>query len=831
MSSKNKKSDASAASGSGGSGRKPRFPELPPKYSSSRELRNKAEKMRRDRLNKLIEEMRSLVPMISTRTKKSDTTRSSILRLTANFLRVTRLFPNDANAEETQNSGNSFLGEGLPHLESMDGFFFILAEDGRVLYVSENIDKFIGFSQIEMMGFPIYNFTHPADQSKLQSNLSKKGNHSPCPSPGQSLRSSSPPQVPASSSSSNSHTLAVPSTYHSNIEERGPRQSFYIRLREKPLAKHDKPQYEHMHVVGHLRRTENVDEKNNSVGQNTFIGVMRPVRDRPITELSLTESIQDQYLTRHLPDGRIIYTDHRISTIAGYLPSEVKGKSAFNFFCAEDLPWTTMAMRHMFASSNGEGTTVYRLTTQTGELICLQTKGFLEFNKTTNKIESFLCINTVIRPEDTERYLNEQKERFTPFITEVQINSMAASNQSIGLALSSSMTSSSTALPLLTQDSENPSSSFLQLLSSPSEVSVISKLSTNGSPATSPPSMKSPGTGNPLKRSYTQVSPGYQEEYPFKEGPHVKKGFPSQPISNKHLSHKRKLEDSGTEQRELQGAGFLQNWQYTPARVEPVHRTEDGIRVVDIEEQFFPGDHLNPTGYKQEQDSMDIQGLMNQMNKAHQTSSTSGFLTETPSQNFPCDPQLNDTRSQMTTNGAPGPRRVGSVIRMLPQRQKVVQENSMSLEGNNDHKTPLPMHNPLDNDGFLADFLSPHTVNHPTNNSIPRESDIIKKELMNSSSSEAERIAEKLKAMLAPLSEHQNRQDMYNSRTQEKMCTQTSGLPGMDFPNHQNPSISEPDDSDLFEILDQDLIFSLDGTDNDQKLVSSLKDEVPSTSS
>ena len=35
-----------------------------------------------------------------------------------------------------------------------------------------------------------------------------------------------------------------------------------------------------------------------------------------------------------------------------------------------------------------------------------------------------------IRPEDTERYLNEQKERFTPFITEVQINSMAASNVS-----------------------------------------------------------------------------------------------------------------------------------------------------------------------------------------------------------------------------------------------------------------------------------------------------------------------------------------------------------------------------------------------------------------
>ena len=33
--------------------------------------------------------------------------------------------------------------------------------------------------------------------------------------------------------------------------------------------------------------------------------------------------MQDQYITRHLPDGRIIYADHRIATIAGYLPGEV----------------------------------------------------------------------------------------------------------------------------------------------------------------------------------------------------------------------------------------------------------------------------------------------------------------------------------------------------------------------------------------------------------------------------------------------------------------------------------------------------------------------------
>jgi hypothetical protein len=39
--------------------------------------------------------------------------------------------------------------------------------------------------------------------------------------------------------------------------------------------------------------------------------MIRPVKDRPITELSLIESIQDQYITRHLPDGKIMFADHR----------------------------------------------------------------------------------------------------------------------------------------------------------------------------------------------------------------------------------------------------------------------------------------------------------------------------------------------------------------------------------------------------------------------------------------------------------------------------------------------------------------------------------------
>ena len=85
------------------------------------------------------------------------------------------------------------------------------------------------------------------------------------------------------------------SSYSSNTDERGIRQSFFLRLKEKPLAKNDAPQvlndsnnylydflqYEHMHVVGHMKRMQNIKGKKvNVLGENTFLGVMKPVRDR-----------------------------------------------------------------------------------------------------------------------------------------------------------------------------------------------------------------------------------------------------------------------------------------------------------------------------------------------------------------------------------------------------------------------------------------------------------------------------------------------------------------------------------------------------------------------
>jgi hypothetical protein len=83
-----------------GHGKKsPKFPELPPKYSVSREWRNKAEKLRRNRLNGFMGEVKALTPIVANKTKKSETTKTNVLRAAASYIRLNQMYPNTGEDE------------------------------------------------------------------------------------------------------------------------------------------------------------------------------------------------------------------------------------------------------------------------------------------------------------------------------------------------------------------------------------------------------------------------------------------------------------------------------------------------------------------------------------------------------------------------------------------------------------------------------------------------------------------------------------------------------------------------------------------------------------
>ncbi|CAL4158452.1 unnamed protein product, partial [Meganyctiphanes norvegica] len=159
---------------------------------------------------------------------------------------------------------------------------------------------------------------------------------------------------------------------------------------------------------------------------------VRVVKDRPITELSLMESIQDEYITRHQMDGKILYTDHRISFVTGLMPGEVLGSSAFNYMHSEDMLWSIVAQKQMFSSSQGQGIVSYRLQCRDGQYVTLRSRGFLEVNKQTGQVDTFVCINTVLSVRETaEDEIRNQRRKLLPMIScqesENLLNSISSS--------------------------------------------------------------------------------------------------------------------------------------------------------------------------------------------------------------------------------------------------------------------------------------------------------------------------------------------------------------------------------------------------------------------
>lgn len=75
--------------------------------------------------------------------------------------------------------------QGTHILQSLDGFAFVLAADGRFLYISETVSIYLGLSQVEMTGSTIFDYIHQHDHAEVSEQLGlSTGNagHSPPPS-------------------------------------------------------------------------------------------------------------------------------------------------------------------------------------------------------------------------------------------------------------------------------------------------------------------------------------------------------------------------------------------------------------------------------------------------------------------------------------------------------------------------------------------------------------------------------------------------------------------------------------------------------------------------
>lgn len=161
-----------------------------------------------------------------------------------------------------------------------------------------------------------------------------------------------------------------------------------------------------------MRRNHTFSSSGNDV---VFIGMIH-ILSNALPARVMPPTAYTEYWTRHLIDGRIVQCDHSISLAAGYMTEEVTGASAFVFMHKEDVRWVICVLRQMYDQSREFGESYYRLMSRSGHFIYMRTRGFLEIDKESKNVQSFVCVNSVVGEEYGRRMMDEMKRKYSVIV-------------------------------------------------------------------------------------------------------------------------------------------------------------------------------------------------------------------------------------------------------------------------------------------------------------------------------------------------------------------------------------------------------------------------------
>uniref|UniRef100_A0A4W4FPT6 SIM bHLH transcription factor 2 n=1 Tax=Electrophorus electricus TaxID=8005 RepID=A0A4W4FPT6_ELEEL len=347
-----------------------------------KEKSKNAAKTRREKENGEFYELAKLLPLPSAITSQLD--KASIIRLTTSYLKMRAVFPDGLGEAWGQHARISPLDSmakelGSHLLQTLDGFVFVVASDGKIMYISETASVHLGLSQVELTGNSIFEYIHPSDHDEMTAVLS-----------------------------------AHPPLHPHFLPEYEMERSFFLRMK-CVLAKRNAGLtcggYKVIHCSGYLKIRQYVMDVCLYESCYQIVGLVAVGHSLPpsgITEIKLHSNM---FMFRASLDLKLIFLDSRVADLTGYEPQDLIEKTLYQHVHGCDVFHLRYA-HHLLLVKGQVTTKYYRLLSKHGGWVWVQSYATIVHNSRSSRPHCVVSVNYVLTDvEYKELQLSQDQSR------------------------------------------------------------------------------------------------------------------------------------------------------------------------------------------------------------------------------------------------------------------------------------------------------------------------------------------------------------------------------------------------------------------------------------
>ncbi|XP_069424076.1 single-minded homolog 2 isoform X7 [Ovis canadensis] len=246
---------------------------------------------------------------------------------------------------------------------TLDGFVFVVASDGKIMYISETASVHLGLSQVELTGNSIYEYIHPSDHDEMTAVLAA---HQPL--------------------------------HHHLLQEYEIERSFFLRMK-CVLAKRNAgltcSGYKVIHCSGYLKIRQYMLDMSLYDSCYQIVGLVAVGQSLPPSAITEIKLHSNMFMFRASLDLKLIFLDSRVTELTGYEPQDLIEKTLYHHVHGCDVFHLRYA-HHLLLVKGQVTTKYYRLLSKLGGWVWVQSYATVVHNSRSSRPHCIVSVNYVL---------------------------------------------------------------------------------------------------------------------------------------------------------------------------------------------------------------------------------------------------------------------------------------------------------------------------------------------------------------------------------------------------------------------------------------------------